>query len=354
MRDLATTSLASTGVPEPDARLTADSLVQADQRGIGSHGLLRLPLYVSALRAGGINPRPTLTWVRRHGAVAVLDADAALGQIALDRALEHVVAQARHHGVAAVAVQNSTHYGAGAYWTDRLADHGLIGIVTSTTGPAVAPHGGATPLLGTNPLTIAVPTADDAPLTADMATSAGAYGKVVAAANEGRPLPEGWAVDARGRPTTDAEEALSGALLPFGGAKGSGLSVLLEALAASLTTAAFAHRTEDIWADRGARMNTGHLLLALDTDAFTGRAHTERKVSDLRDRVRACGATGTHVHAPGDPERRAAATAAREGVPLSPATVDLLDALATELGLTAPSDLPWTDGGTDTPGGGAT
>lgn len=335
-------ALAAVGVPEADADLTARSLVAADARGIHSHGLLRLPLYVEAIRAGGINATPALTWSGQADAVAVLDADGALGQVAMSAAVDRVVGLARGHGVGAVAVRNSTHYGAGAYWSDRLVAEGMIGIVSSTTGPTVTPFGGSEKLLGTNPLTVAAPSADAVPLTLDMATSNGAYGKVVAARNEGTSIPADWAVDAEGRPTTDPAAALAGALLPFGGVKGSGLAVLLEALSASLTDAAFAFETEDIWVNRASRMNTGHLVLALDTGAFTGRDHTERRVAHLQERVRGSAGPGRSALAPGDVERAAAARH-QALVPLAPTTVDLLDELARSLGLTLPAHRPMSD-----------
>lgn len=332
LTDFAAQVLTAAGVPDDAARLTGRSLVEADRRGTHSHGLLRLPLYDSALRCGGINPRPSLAWTTRAPAVALLDADGALGQVAMDAAATRVTRLARDHGIGAVAVQNSTHYGAGAHWTHRLAEEGLAAVLTSTTGPAVAPHGGTETLLGTNPLSITVPSSDEVHLTADLATSAGAYGKVVAARNEGRPIPPGWAVDAAGRPTEDPGEAIDGALLPFGGAKGSAVAVLVEALSASLTDAAYAHRTRDIWADPSSRMNTGHLLVALDTAAFAGRVHTEQRTRDLQERIRSSSPADTGVRAPGDVEHATAhASADRAG--LAPSTVTALDELAREHGL---------------------
>ncbi len=217
---LAADALASQTVPAPDAELTARSLVQADQRGIHSHGLLRLPLYVDALRQGGINPRPAVTVVRDSRATALLNADAGLGQVAMQAAVDLAVERATQHGVCAVAVEHSSHFGAGAFWTDQLVARGMVGILTSSTGPTVAVHGGARKVLGTNPLTIAAPSGRDLPLTVDMATSAGAFGKVIAARQSGTPIPEGWAVAPDGRPTTDPDEAAAGSLLAFGGTRG--------------------------------------------------------------------------------------------------------------------------------------
>lgn len=329
-------ALMSRRVPRADAVLTARSLVQADQRGIYSHGLLRLPLYCEALRLGGINPTPDLAFSQEQGSVAVLDADAALGQVAMQAAVDRVVEIGRTQGIAAVAVHNSSHYGAGAFWSDQLADAGFLSFLTSSTGPVVAPHGGTSKVLGTNPLTLGAPSASGWPLTADLATSNGAYGKVIAAKNAGTQLPEGWAVDVEGNPTTDPIEAEKGSMIPFGGHKGSAVAVLLEAFAASLTDATFAFETVDIWSNPASRMNNGHLVIGLDAAAFAGRERTASRVAALQDRVRSSGPGGQVIDAPGDPERRREAEAA-DAVSLPPSTMSQLAALAEELSL-APID----------------
>lgn len=321
------------GVPSADAQLTARSLVQADQRGIHSHGLLRLPLYVDALRRGGINPRPRVSIVRDSGATALLDADAGLGQVAMQAAVDLAIERAATHGVCVVAVEHSSHFGAGAFWTDQLVARGMVGILTSSTGPTVAVHGGARKVLGTNPLTIAAPSGGDLPLTVDMATSAGAFGKVIAARQSGTPIPEGWAVSADGRPTTDPHEAAAGSLLAFGGHKGSGLAVLLEALAVSLGDATFAYETQDIWDNPASRMNNGHLLIAIDTAAFIGRERSEEKVRGLQEAI---GSSGDGVLLPGQIEHENAERWATQ-VPLSDSTAAALDRLATELRLASPT-----------------
>lgn len=298
LQTFAAAALETQGVPHRDAELTARSLVEADRRGITSHGLLRLPLYVSALRAGGIAPRPQMRIEESGAAAATLDGGAGLGQVVMQSAVDWTRDHVTKNGVTAIAVHNSSHYGAGQFWTDQLAADGIIGILTSSTGPVTAPYGGTKTVLGTNPLTIALPTGED-PLTVDMATSAGALGKVMAAKQAGQAIPDGWAVDTTGRPTTNPDDAISGALLPFGGHKGSGLSVLLEGLSAALTPATFAFDTEDIWERPESQMNNGHLLIALDTRAFAGRATTEQKARALVDAVRGA---GDGVVAPGEKE----------------------------------------------------
>jgi len=329
----AAAALESVGVPHGDADLVADALVIADRRGIYSHGLIRLPLYVAALEAGGMNAAPALTWRRQSGATAVLDADGALGQVAMKAAVDRVIELASTYGVGTVAVQNSTHYGAGSYWSDLLTAAGLAGIVTSTTGPTVAPYGGRSATLGTNPLTIAFPSDGEHPLTADMATSAGAYGKVLAAKNAGERLPDGWAIGPDGTATTDPATAMSGALLAFGGHKGSAVSVLLEALSASLTGANYASETVDIWSNPSSRMNAGHLVIAIDPEHFTGLDHTRGRIRNLQDRVRGAG-TGTL--APGDPEM-AHLRAGDSSIDIAESTALDLDALFDRLGVRSPA-----------------
>ncbi|MCQ9367112.1 Ldh family oxidoreductase [Brevibacterium sp. 91QC2O2] len=336
--DLAAAALQTQHVPAEDARLTARSLVLADQRGINSHGLLRLPLYVSALREGGIkaNPEPVL---RATGATATLNGDAGLGQVVMQRGVDWAVQAVAEYGIAAISVENSSHYGAGQFWTDQLVARGLVGFLTSSTGPTVAPYGGVSTVLGTNPLTIAMPSAGTDPLTVDMATSNGAFGKVMAAKQAGRPIPAGWAVDAQGNPTTDPQGAIDGALVPFGDHKGSGVSVLLEGLASALNTATYAFDTQDIWDNPASRMNNGHFLIAFDTERFAGRSAVETKVAALQDAVHGAGAraadgTRDTLLVPGEKEY----TLQREyavAVELGDALVADLRALAAELDVDA-------------------
>lgn len=336
LRDFSHTLLAAAGARDADAALVARSLVDADRAGIVSHGLLRLPLYLRTIDAGGIDVTARPRVVREHGAVTVLEAGSSFGQVAMQKAVEVAASSAAVHGMASVAVQGSTHFGAGRFWVEQLAEQGLAGILTSTTGPVAAPFGGSRPVLGTNPLSIALPSAGRSPLLLDLATTAGAYGKIVAAQQEGRSLPAGWAVDASGEETADPDAALAGgALVPFGGHKGSGLSVLIEGLSAALSSAAFAINTVDIWKDPSSRMNTGHLLLALDIAAFGDPEQIRRKVDELQQEVRTSHPDATVV-APGDLEHAKLQAAARS-VELAPSTVAQLGELAAQAGTPLPA-----------------
>lgn len=322
--DFARGILMAVGASEDDAAITAENLVFADRSGIASHGLLRLPLYAEAASAGGINTSAQMTWIHQGSGGGLLDADGAFGQVAMGEAVRFAATELEHNACVAVSVQNSVHFGAGAFWVNQLAEHGYIGLVTSTTGPAVTPFGGAGKVLGTNPLSIGMPTQEDHPMAVDMATSSGAYGKVVAARNSGSTLPQGWAVDAQGHPTTDPHQALEGALTAFGGHKGSALAVAIEGLSAALGHASYAYQTVDIWTDPSSRMNVGHTVLAINPEFFGGVAHTRSRFSELRTRVRA---SGEQVLAPGDLEatNRERHT---EQIELSPHTVGLLHSAA--------------------------
>lgn len=327
---LTTDILVRSGVPRQNATVIAESLVSADARRIHSHGLLRLPLYVEAVEGGGINADPPMEWVRQTGSTAVLDAGSGFGQVAMGLAVDKATELADEFGVAVVAVRNSTHYGAGAFWTDQLAHRGLVSILVSTTGLSVAPFASAEQFIGTNPLSISFPTGAD-PITADLATSAGAYGKIVQAAGAGTEIPPGWAIDESGHPTTDASAALAGSLLPFGGAKGSAIAVLVELLAGAAAGGRFAHETVDIWADRSSNMGTGALLLVFDPVLLQGSDEPLDRAARFREDLRNLRpANGFEaVRAPGDIEATAAA-AARETVALPDHVAAGLDALAAQ------------------------
>lgn len=317
--------LVAAGAQPDHASITAENLIFADRSGIASHGLLRLPLYAQAASHGGINVAPMMRWLHKSPGGGLLDADSAFGQVAMQEATTVAMELLADSASAVIGVQSSSHFGAGAFWSNMLARRGYIAIITSTTGAAVAPFGGSKKVLGTNPLSIAVPTDEiQQPLSLDMATSTGAYGKIVAARNAGTTVPTGWAVDAKGQPTVDPIEALNGALTPFGGHKGSGLAVTLEALSACLGDASYAYQTEDIWDNPSSRMNVGHTLIGINPEYFGGIENTRVRTHQLQTAVRA---TGNSVYAPGDIESSVRETT-KNDISVSRSTHDLLSETA--------------------------
>jgi L-2-hydroxycarboxylate dehydrogenase (NAD+) len=330
--------LVAAGAACEDAAVVAECLVEADARGIGSHGLSRLTTYCAALRGGGISARPQMRLARPAPGVAVLDADFGFGHLAMRAATDAVLEVVEETGVALAAVRRSTHFGIASHWSERIARAGAVGVVTSTTAARVAPYGARDALFGTNPIAISVPGEDGSPVTLDFAISQTAHGKIAAASAANETIPPDWALDGDGRATTDPAAALEGALLPFGGAKGSGLGFMVEALTAGLAGSAFSHESGDIWADPGARLHVGHLALAI-SPARLDAAELPQRVGALVRTVRAAAPLdgGGPVLAPGDREVASLAAARSDGVRLAPATATALHALAEQLDV-APLD----------------
>lgn len=323
-------------LPDDDAALVARALAQADLEGIETHGLGRLPNYVARLRKGLVNPRPQLTFVQRQGATALLDADNGMGQVAATRAMEEAIRLASEWGVGWVAVRHSNHFGVASFYGDLAAVQGMLGLALSNTPPAIAPTGGAQPFLGTNPIALSAPRGDDPPISIDLATSAVARGHVIKAAREGRSIPPDWAVDAEGQPTTDPNAALKGALLPLGGAKGYALALGVELLCGTLTGAAMGPEMPSFFDNWDRPSNVGHTLIALNIAAFMDpseyAARSAALVKGLKAVPPAPGAEG--VRLPGERRAREVERRRAEGVPLAAATVQQLNTLAQELGVT--------------------
>lgn len=329
---LAAAVLESVGADPERASIVGETLVDADRRGLHSHGVLRLPVYTAAIRAGGIVPLASMQWVEEMASTAVLDAAFGFGQIAMMEATARTADLAEHFGSAVVGVRNSTHFGAGSYWAERLTQRGLVGLIMSNTGPCVAPFGSREALLGTNPFTIGVPSLGE-PMLLDMATSEAAYGKIIAAAGEGDSIPMTWAVDSQGRPTSDPAAALDGALLPFGGHKGSGLSIAVELLASSVVGARASHEMTDIWIDPSSQMGTGHLIIAFRP--LVPAAEAQRRAQDVLDRIRSSATADGHerVLAPGDLEAERSQKAQLHGIQLPDGVVAALRELAESLNI---------------------
>src|SRR5918992_362772 len=324
--------LAAAGL-EPDAAATvAGTLIETSLRGVDSHGVARVPIYVERLRAGTINGRPRPSVLRQDGAVTLIDGDQGPGQVAALLATDLSVERAREHGVGVALVRRSAHFGAAAYYVMRAARQGFVAIAMTNTEPLVAPYGGVEAAVGTNPIALAAPTANGI-FNLDLATSQVAMNRVFNARDEGRPIPLGWGIDAHGRQTTDA--AAVGAGLPLGGYKGYALALLVEVLCGVLPGAGVTHGVGPLYEEGAGPQDVGHFHLALDIERTVGRARFAAVLEDLLAGLRTARPAPGHdeVLVPGDPEERARAERERAGIPVEPALWATLLALSEELGV---------------------
>ena len=324
------------GVPPDQAAVVAGSLIEADLRGVESHGVHLMALYADRLRGGHLKGRTEVTVLRDEGAAALLDGGQGLGQISGLAAVDLAVAKAREFGVGTVAVRNSSHLGALGWYTMRGAEAGCITLAAQNGPPFVPPFGGVTGIFSTNPMSYAVPAGDEPMLVLDMATTAVAGNRVLLAQKRGdATLPAGWANDETGRPTTDPALASVRHLQWFGGYKGYGIALLIEILAGVLTGASFGLVDREPGELTGFdRVTRGYLFVALDPshygpiDAF--RADVDRLIRDIHASEPAEGVE--QVLVPGELEHRRRADRLAHGIPLAPALVDELDRLGIELG----------------------
>lgn len=259
--------LEKVGVPAADAAITADVMADTNARGIESHGVRWLDIYLQRIKAGGVSATTTLDVVKDKGSLLLLDANNGLGQVAMYHAVEMGVKKAKETGVAVVGVRNTNHFGACAYYTEMAAKMGLVSYVCTNATPLMAPWGGIDLCIGTNPLSYGFPTKGE-PLILDMATTAFARGKVFIAARKGLPIPEGVALDKYGAPTTDAKAALEGIMLPASGPKGFGLSLVIDLLCGIMTGARYGAHITPIFGTIDKAQHIGHFAYFLNIEDF--------------------------------------------------------------------------------------
>jgi LDH2 family malate/lactate/ureidoglycolate dehydrogenase len=332
----ATAIMQAAGLREADARTVAWALVTANLEGIDTHGISRLALYARRVRAGLAKVRPELRWTHPAPAIAILDADNALGPIAAKAGIDEAVRIAQQQGVGMTAIGHTNHVAALSAYTEQAAAQGCIGIMTCNTPPAMPPWGGRMPFFGTNPLAFSAPgaTRDGPPIVVDMATSVAARGNIIMAAQQNLPIPENWAVDAAGQPTTDAKAALAGAMLPMAGAKGYALALMIEILSAILPGTSWGPQVRSPYDDWERPTDSGIWCLAIYLGALMPLEDYATRLGDMLDALHETpAAPGKHIRIPG--EQRAKIRAAREveGIPLDATTLAELDTLSKEVGV---------------------
>jgi LDH2 family malate/lactate/ureidoglycolate dehydrogenase len=328
------------GVPPADAELTADNLIEANLRGVDTHGITRvLVAYVRRIQNGQMEARTRVEVVRERLSTALMDGHNGIGQVVGTRAMELAMDKARKCGSAFVGVFRSNHFGTCAYYSMMALPRDMIGICITNGPAAMAPWGGREALLSTSPISFAVPAGDEAPFVLDMATTVVARGRVVLHAKQNLPIPEGWAVDAEGRPTTDAAAALSGLLAPMGGYKGYGLSLAVDLLAGVMTGSNFGgHFPGTLFDFDRPPMDVGSLFAAIDVDAFAYvgafKARVDQALREIKQCARAEGVA--RIYTPGEIEAECAERRRREGIPIPDEVVREFVELGEELGVPFP------------------
>jgi LDH2 family malate/lactate/ureidoglycolate dehydrogenase len=322
LRTLIAEVFASCGMGSSDATLLANTLVAANLGAVHSHGVLRVPEYVGKLTKGGVNPQGRPHVAKDSGACLVVDGGNSMGQIGMSFAMRRVIERAGTTGIAAAAIRGSNHCGALAYYVHMAVAAGMIGIATTNALPTMAPWGGAVRLLGINPLAIGVPAGEEHPIVYDAAWSGTAHGKIRVYQQRGWQLPEGWALDAEGRPTTDPTAAIDGLLMPIGGFKGTGLAMIMGILSSMLSGASYGTELGDMQAGPKAGHN-GHFVAAIRVDAFEDRETFTARVDNAIREIHACALAPGYdrIYAPGEKEALTRAEYLRDGIPLNDVTL---------------------------------
>ena len=330
----ATDVFSRAGLPKADATVVAEALVWANLRGVDTHGVTRIPRYVELIETGDMNPRPAIGIRRETRASVLIEADRAAGPVAMMRGVAESLRKARDSGVGLALVRATTHTAALGYYTQALARQGMAGIALAGSWPNVIYHGARAAGVSTSPISIAVPGGPGGePVVLDMATSVVSMGKLNQAKKAGRPIPEGWALDSQGNPTTDSQAAQTP--LPMGGPKGSGLSFMVECLASLIASNPLLAESLEGTPEGGRHRQNGFVMaidLAQFGDLENFRHEVDRLVIALKALPRAAD-TG-EILMPGERGGRTFEQRMREGIPLPRAVHDELQALADRLGVT--------------------
>jgi LDH2 family malate/lactate/ureidoglycolate dehydrogenase len=334
LRNFGTAVYQAVGMSEAEAALVSDTLVQADLWGHQSHGVLRLPWYAARLRAGVCAPSATPSIVVDAGAIAVVDGHDGMGQVITAFAMDDAIRRAKAHGIGAVAVRNSGHFGTAMYYTLRAAAAGCVGFLTTNTSPAMAPWGGRRKAVGNNPWSWAAPAGTHAPMVLDIANTAVARGKVYLARQRGETIPPTWALNEAGVPTTDPTEAIAGMIQPMGQHKGYAISVAMDMLAGVLTGSAFGTGVTGPYQAEH-RSGAGHFLIVLDIEAFQQEeafgTRMDRYIAELKSTPLAAGTK--EIFYPGEIEARNDVKHRAEGLLFPIDTVTGLRSVASDLAL---------------------
>jgi L-2-hydroxycarboxylate dehydrogenase (NAD+) len=323
------------GMPAADARFYAWSLVQTNLWGVDSHGVLRTKIYVERLRKGAVNPRPAIHKERGALAFEVLNGDDGAGPIVGKAAMERAIALAGQFGVGIVGAMRSNHFGAAALYARMAAEVGMIGIAMTNVVPNVVAPGGSKPVVGNNPLAVAVPTFGEFPFVLDISLSNVAGGKLLLASKKGEKIPFDWATDSQGKPTDDPDVGFKGFLLPMGGYKGLGLAYLVDILSGVLTGGVFLDGMKGMYKFPDDPSLTGHFMIAIQTEAVMAREELQPRMEAFVSKIKASPMwdPAKEMLIPGELEYRTDKARRTQGIPLSANLYEELQTLAQEAGI---------------------
>ena len=323
LQNLVTQLASRVGVPAEDAPLFAEALVEADLHGVPTHGVSRLNIYLKRIDAGLIDPKAKLAVDRRAGSVLVLDAGNGLGQVQARKALDMLTPMARENGVAVATIRNSQHFGALSWYSNYAAGQQMVLLAMTNCEPAMSPEGGYEAFFGTNPIAASFPTGKGFPVKIDLATSIIARGNIIAAQKKHAPIPEGWALDPDGNPTTDASQALLGTVLTMAGHKGYALALMVELFSGVLSGAAIGPDVGSMYKNLDRKQDVGHFFCLLDVRAFLDYSEYLHRIDETIDRIKASKKRPgvEEILVPGERSSRKAAINTAQGVPVSPETM---------------------------------
>ncbi|MHB9097162.1 MAG: Ldh family oxidoreductase [Syntrophales bacterium] len=330
------------GVSRDDAKLLTDSMIEANLRGVDTHGITRmLCVYVERLRKGVMSPNTNVAVVRERPSTALIGCNNSIGQVGASRAMRTAIEKAKLTGVAFTAVTHSNHYGMAAYWAMMALPHGMIGFSSTNAPAAMAPTGGCTAMLGTNPFCIAIPAGRELPVVLDLATTVVARGRIMLYAKQNKPLEPGWAFDDRGVPTTDPHAALRGLLAPIGGYKGYGIALAIDFLCGVLTGSNYGTHFPGFLADNMVEpTDVGSVFAAVNVESFMDPAEftasMDRAIQEVKTSKRADGVK--RIYLPGEIEFEMKADRLANGIPIPEPVVKDFIALGRELDLPFPQD----------------
>lgn len=323
------------GVPQDNAEIITDVLIEANLRGIDTHGVMRVPIYIERFQKNLVNPCPKIKFEERMPSVLLVDGDNGPGHVVGTETMNRLIEKADKQGICIAGIHHSNHFGMAAYYTIIAARKDMIGIALSNAPANVAPFGSRKSYLGTNPLSVSIPTGGTHPIVADMATSRTSLAAVITAQQEGREIPENWALGPDGKPTTDPSTALEGTLLPMAGPKGYCISLLIDILCGVFTGALFGQHINALYGDFENKQNLGHFMGAIKTSSFMENElflkRLNQEMEEIRELPTAQGFD--EVLLPGDIEYRTRKKREKEGIPIGKEIVTQLEEVAEKLGI---------------------